>query len=315
MNKISKYLLMLLLVSAATLAFTGCNGAGSGEVKPELVGTWMWNDYTRWAYILNEDGTGTRGIPGDVQHITWGVSGNTLHINREGDVPRDEIRNERWEFTLTDDQLFLNNRQTRGDSRSYYYTLAGVLGEVNQSLVGTWAWVEGVQWTYVFNEDGTGTRGWTGETDNFHWGVVDGVVRMEMQGALAAGMFRNEWWAYRIDDEVLRLESRHVAGYEMAYYYILDAGIGEANSALVGMWEWDEDYEWLYNFNADGTGTRGWYDELVEFTWGTEGNILRFLGWDGSTESWDFEIIDGMLRLESHQLGVVFYYYRAACCS
>lgn len=73
-------------------------------------------------------------------------------------------------------------------------------------------------------------------------------------------------------------------------------------SELVGNWLWDEDYSYIYNFNADGTGSRGFlWDDIENFNWRIinvpgEGDRLII---DGSliVESWGYSLSNGVLSL------------------
>ena len=301
---------MLLLLLAATLVLSACgitDRFASGEVKPELVGTWLWNSYTRWTYVLNDDGTGIRGTAEENEAITWSVAGETLRINRQGDVPSGEISNERWTLDLSGDYFTIDSQQV---TREMSFTRGGVLGDVSADIVGTWAWEDGIQWTYVFEADGTGTRGWPGEMETFYWGAVDGVLRMEFTGQMQVGTFQNEWWAYTINDGIIRLESRHALGGEMAYYYILGAGISPVYEGLVGLWAWEDNNAWRYVFEPDGTGNRGADNEYETFVWGVSGTTLEILPWGAPLEAWEFAMTADELRLESRLHGVIFYYIR-----
>jgi hypothetical protein len=277
-----------------------------GEAEPALVGTWIYDNYTNWSTVFNEDGTGRRGTPGEMHTFAWGVAGDALHIRRQGEVYR-YVRNEMWYFDATGDYLLLESQTEEG--RSDRYTRSGALGEVYQPLVGTWAWKDGIQWTYVFNADGTGASGWAGEQTAFNWGVVDNMLRLEMQGALPAGRLRHERWNFGIDGDMLSLDCLQS---DQAYAYVRDGGVGEVALALVGTWHWDMDFDWRYVFEADGTGTFGWYEEPVEFVWGVADDVLRILTWHGALDSWNFDIDEDFLRLEARNRHDVFYYIRDA---
>ena len=46
----------------------------AAQATHALVGTWAWDGNDAWRYTLNPDGTGTRGILGDIQAIDWRAS-------------------------------------------------------------------------------------------------------------------------------------------------------------------------------------------------------------------------------------------------
>jgi len=299
----------LWLLTGCELLQNTFGDIGPGEVKQEFVGTWIWNDYTRFTIVLNEDGTGTRGVPGDIEPFTWNVRGTTLRIDRTGFVPLHEVRNEHWDFVLAGDSLRLHSLQSF-DLR-YYYTNANVLGNIEPALFGTWAWQDGIQWVYEFNEDGTGTVGWTGEAIEFRWGVVNDVIRIELIGGIPADNFRHQRWAFWLYEDTLRLACRNVADSMHVYYYIRDGGLGPICETLLGTWLWEYDFSWAYIFNEDGTGTSGFYDYYSYFTWGISGDVLRILYWGSAIESWYFTIIDDVLRLQHRHLpDSTFYHIR-----
>ena len=63
---------------------------------------------------------------------------------------------------------------------------------------------------------------------------------------------------------------------------------------LVGTWAWDDDTQWTFVFNADGTGYRGLPGEMVEFTW-YAGEFDLFIVAAGSnvTEFWHIFVVYG----------------------
>ncbi|MCL2392208.1 MAG: hypothetical protein FWC66_06300 [Oscillospiraceae bacterium] len=84
---------------------------------------------------------------------------------------------------------------------------AGIVdGENDPILVGTWSWDMDDSYTYVFNADGTGTRGFTGATETFVWSTDDDL--------LVIGL---EQWTFTISDGVFTIDSRQVAGMTFSY--------------------------------------------------------------------------------------------------
>ena len=79
---------------------------------------------------------------------------------------------------------------------------------------------------------------------------------------------------------------------------------------LVGTWEWNLDREFVYNFMADGTGTRGFPGAIESFTWETSDDhlVIRLTLMD---ESWTFTISGDNLRIDSRQVaGMTWSYIR-----
>lgn len=83
--------------------------------------------------------------------------------------------------------------------------------------------------------------------------------------------------------------------------------------AVVGAWVWDEDYGYIYEFMADGTGRRGWYPDLLEdFAWSTvmaDNHLI--LHFNLYYESLTYTIVDDVITLDSRQvIGMSFNYVR-----
>jgi len=111
-----KYFLIALLVTVMSGALT----AHADNPDSELVGTWGWDNMHEWVYVFNGDGTGTRGVAGDMESFTWATAGaDELRLDRGAGIPSDEIRNERWRYTISRDVLTLDSLQEAGLSYSY----------------------------------------------------------------------------------------------------------------------------------------------------------------------------------------------------
>ena len=74
-------------------------------------------------------------------------------------------------------------------------------------LIGTWEWDQNSGYVYVFNEDGTGERGFAPFRRSFQWEIVGGELRI-----------RRERWQVTLVDDVLTITSLQVAN--MEYHYI-----------------------------------------------------------------------------------------------
>ena len=78
-----------------------------------LVGTWTWDDDTQWTFVFNPDGTGTRGLPGQMAEFTWSADDFSLFIQMDGS----QIT-EFWQlFSIEDDALILGLQW-----RNFFYT-------------------------------------------------------------------------------------------------------------------------------------------------------------------------------------------------
>jgi len=71
---------------------------------------------------------------------------------------------------------------------------------------------------------------------------------------------------------------------------------------LVGIWDREDAYNFLYIFNADGAGSRGFSLQASWFNWSiTEGGYLALQIGRGTTEYHDFEINDDILTLTNRE--------------
>ena len=79
-------------------------------------------------------------------------------------------------------------------------------------LVGQWSWIEGADYVYTFEADGTGSRGIPGQMETFNWSIPgDGRLRISGTGIAA------EQWNYTITGDTLRIDSRQVSGLTFSY--------------------------------------------------------------------------------------------------
>ena len=94
---------------------------------------------------------------------------------------------------------------------------------------------------------------------------------------------------------------------------ITGCGGGEQDEALVGTWAWDLEASYIYVFNEDGTGERGFPGHMTAFTWNTNGSRLNFT-FPGSSENyarrWTYTISGNILTLDSQQTDEIYSYIR-----
>ena len=78
-------------------------------------------------------------------------------------------------------------------------------------LIGVWGWTENEDWTFVFDSDGTGSRGDEAHTDYFVWAVNGRNVSMTIPEMV-------EFWTFEISqDEILTISSRQIEGMTLSY--------------------------------------------------------------------------------------------------
>jgi len=185
-------------------------------------------------------------------------------------------------------------------------------GEIDTNLVGIWFWDDNSGFEYLFNDDGTGIRGWPSEPSPFAWSTNGSTLNIECMGESAMFGARNERWTYTVTAESLTLTSQQSRN--MSYSYIRDGILGNTEHELIGTWYWDESIFWTYVFHEDGTGIAGWTFEEFEFKWGVADSVLRVerLGelpkYTFRINTWRFYIQDGMLHLTCPD-GEAFSYY------
>jgi len=199
--------LTLTSQQSRNLSYSYIRDGALGDVAQELIGTWFWDDNIFWTYVFHEDGTGIGGWLHDEFEFRWGASGNILRIERLGQIPKYNYRIATWRFGMSDSALTL--RDPSGEAFSYHMDHGN--WEVDPALVGTWAWVEYLNWTYVFNPDGTATQGPYYDYREFTWGVYGNEVRFFYDGILL------ESWFFSFIHSRLRLESR--TNTDIVFYY------------------------------------------------------------------------------------------------
>jgi len=95
----------------------------------------------------------------------------------------------------------------------------GFYGEQSKELVGTWGWDELTDWTYVFNQDGTGTRGIQDAIEYFHWATFqDGILWLNFGAEMLYEAAHIQFWFYDIVGNVLTLDNAFVD--EAVFSYI-----------------------------------------------------------------------------------------------
>jgi hypothetical protein len=292
------------------VAFAGC----SASQDETLLGLWRWDDRGDFTYVFNADGTGTRGFSDETETFRWAASGVNLNLNRDA---RDEYRrDERWTFVIDGDVLTISSRQEQGMVYSYIFDSQ----QQDDALVGTWRWDEYGGYTYIFNANGTGTHGTSEEPEDITWSTTGTRLVINF---MDDGYLYSDRWTYSITNGVLTIKNQH---YDTELNYIYDSL--QQDTALVGEWLWDDeltDRQFVYIFNANGTGNRGFIDrgdevdaeydaEYEDFTWTTTDNHLVIhapeavifpLHW----ERWVYTISGSQLTLDNFEVEDTLYRY------
>ena len=159
--------------------------------------------------------------------------------------------------------------------------------DTDPAFVGTWHWVNNVEWTYVINEDGTGQRGDEQHMQSFSWGTRNGVLVLNHgQG------FRDDELVYTFAGDMLNL--------------ICDVGNFDyfrfaPDLDLVGTWVIFVDSFVELTKSEDGTGFfmpfLGEPYERVDFNWYIAGSLLIHRMGEGLQVKWTYTVIEDVLLL------------------
>ena len=184
-------------------------------------------------------------------------------------------------------------------------------------LVGGWLWVNGPSvYVYFFDEDGSGARGFicdglnpdfVPDWEEFDWVMSDGGLILETDG------LNTERWSVAIFNDNLTLTSDQIAGLEYIYVRILEEGYEEQYDELIGVWRWEEDNSWFYEFEflSYGVGSRPAFPRGREnFNWliTADGGLLMHIE-EGLVEMWSYIIEENILTLTSRQVEGLEYRY------
>jgi len=206
MKKFASTVLLCLFLTGALL-LTAC-GSQQDEA---VVGTWHLSDDSLGAfvtYVFDADGTGSRAHELGRETFRWSTSGTRLNVNRDS-APSGEIRNERWTYTITGNQLVIDSQQETGWVFTYHHAAH------DSNLVGTWLWYDDFE--YVFNVGGTGHRqGADIPHEPFTWATAGPALIMTFDDVAIFGVML-ERWAYNISGNTLSLDSLQADGLVFDY--------------------------------------------------------------------------------------------------
>ena len=154
-------------------------------------------------------------------------------------------------------------------------------------FVGTWHWDDNVQWTYVFNADGTG-QGGDADVRTFSWGTRNERLILDFGRAFTDHEIR-----FSFDGDFLTLD-----GPEGEFSYFRS----NPNQDLIGNWVDMESFN-QFRWNADGSGSFVHFAEDVEeLTWHTANNRLFEHFGPLRQNHWTFTVDGDTLYLESLQV-------------
>jgi len=85
-------------------------------------------------------------------------------------------------------------------------------------LIGTWAWDDDSNFTYIFSADGTGMRGFPENMETFTWSTAaDGELEIHVDGPIGMFGLVEEQWSYTVSGDALTVTSRQAVN--MSYRY------------------------------------------------------------------------------------------------
>ena len=115
------FIMVALLFVVITLSACDRNDSNGETGGSELVGTWVYEEFSDWIYIFYDDGTGRRGlvdsgvygIHGEAS-FEWESEDGNLDIDCSVGLFGDHFNPDKWTYTIEGDTLILESRQERG---------------------------------------------------------------------------------------------------------------------------------------------------------------------------------------------------------
>ena len=124
----------------------------------------------------------------------------------------------------------------------------------------------------TFRPDGTGYTMHAYGTINFTWRIGDNNALTIRNRERHQDFERREEWRYSISSDLLTLTNSQnnttIRGFRFTEEPL-------QSHAILGTWLWSNNNVWTYHFREDGTGTRGYHDNITEFFWRISDNVLH----------------------------------------
>ena len=117
--------------------------------------------------------TGPGAFTADGRQFTYSISGGVLTIT--------DSANDDWVFDRGEDIAIIDGGDVDTDTDestddSNATVNNDVIGISNSDLVGTWEWDSNNDFIYIFNVDGTATRGFSRSRIDFEWEIIEGSI-------------------------------------------------------------------------------------------------------------------------------------------
>jgi len=201
------------------------------RVDPALTEiSWIFNTNPANRIAFHTNGTGVRLVSGHLIEFSWWIDdrGNLViyhaaWIERHGLVEIENVaRYEYWSYTVAGNSL--SKTDMNPPFMSVHFTreiplvaeTPPVLSQIDFNLVSGWTWNIDSTYSYVFNSDGFGHRGFFPEFELFEWQVTEPGLLLIHTDTMT------EIWDYTIINDVLTIESRQIP--DLIFSYLRAAG-------------------------------------------------------------------------------------------
>jgi len=174
----------------------------------------------------------------------------------------------------------------------------GDFGTLDASeFVGMWSWDLDDTYIYVFEEDGTGIRGFPNTKEPFEWEFVDNELRMTFP-------HMTERWQPIIDNDVLTITSLQELDMQFSYIRLTEGD----ELQLIGRWAWSSDMNFIHVFEEDGNGYLIFSNSEESFEWEFIDNELH-MTFPYMTERWRVNFGEELLVLSNLEADDEIYIY------
>ena len=185
----------------------------------ELTGQWRWQEDDYFFMVFSEHGTGQRNWDG-IEHFSWFTSGNLLMKDMWHTFDFSD-----WFFTINGDVLTIESvddpslvfvyiwygevLDSSGNDISWESIFNQPMQVVTDQLIGDWKWQNDNGFFLTFNEDGTGQRNWSGDTDNFRWSASLFFITKEILDDEGNVISTEDWW-WNVFGDTLSITHRNI---------------------------------------------------------------------------------------------------------
>lgn len=187
----------------------------------DLLGNWIWTGDGCTILTFDADFTGRQAFCdttvwnfGVYQYFEWWFYEGVLYLNvqPEGMAVFTQI----WQTSLRTDMLNLLSFYSPGVYYRAYVREDSdhqfIFEARRQDILGSWAWDSNDDFKYVFNEDGTGIRGFSTSLHDFTWTFDAGVLSLFFE----ATNHTENWQVGRMEGQLRFINVHHT---DQVFYY------------------------------------------------------------------------------------------------